>query len=145
MYSINATEMETFDSEIPIYLEDIETGIIQNLQETPEYPFTYNMGEDRAFNVHFSEILSINETDINSGDIIIYAHDNILNVNFTGSESTNNGVNARIMVFNITGRIILETKTTDINNQIPLDGNNSIFVVRVISGNEVANKKVFIK
>ena len=140
-YSIKATETETFDSNIPIYLRDIKTGTVQNLREIPEYYFEYKTGNDRSFMVYFTE--PGNNAVIS--EIKIYAYDNVLNVNFPVSNLTNSNFSAQIMVFDLTGKAVLKTVTTEIYNQIPINGNNNIYLVKVVSDSNVINKKVFIK
>jgi len=140
-YTINATQIESFDSQTPIYIEDLETGVIQNLREMPEYVFDYKSGNDRSFLVYFSEpSKSYHKSEIN-----IYAYANVLHVNFPVSEISNPNFTAQIMVFDLTGKTVLQSRTTEIYNQIPLKGNNSIYMINVISEVEVANAKVFIK
>ncbi|MCD4698610.1 MAG: T9SS type A sorting domain-containing protein [Bacteroidales bacterium] len=140
-YSIKATETETFNTETPIYLLDIKTGIIQNLREIPEYTFDYKWGGDRSFLVYFTEP----ENSISVSDVNIYAYGNVLNINFPVSNLTNPDFNARIMVFDLTGKAVLQTATTEIYNQIPLKGDNSIYIVKVVSNSQMAIGKVFIK
>ena len=140
-YTIKASEIGTFDAETPIYLEDLQTGIVQNLREMPEYTFGYKSGSDKSFLVYFTEPgNSTLKSEIN-----IFAYDNVLNVNFPASELANTNFNAQIMVFDLSGRQVLQTSTTEINNQIPLPGSNSIYMVKVVSDSGTANGKVFIK
>ncbi len=140
-YTISTNEITGIDNETPIYIEDLNSGIIQNLREIPEYTFGYKSGSDHGFIIYFTEP----ENKTQSGQINIYAYDNVLNVNFPVSELTNDDFKAQIMVFDITGKAILQNSTTNIKNQISLKGNNSIFMVKVVSVRETANRKVFIK
>ncbi len=140
-YTIKATEIGTFDSGTPIYLEDLQTGTLQNLRENPEYTFNYKTGSDKSFLVWFTEP----QNSKTESDIKIFAYGNVLNVNFPSSQSANANFKARIMVFDINGKTVLQTKTTEIRNRIPLPGSNRIFIVKVISDGETANGKVFIK
>ena len=53
-YTISAYQLESF-TDIPISLEDIQTGIITDFYENPVYIFTANTGDDPArFIVHFN-------------------------------------------------------------------------------------------
>ncbi|MCD4735300.1 MAG: T9SS type A sorting domain-containing protein [Bacteroidales bacterium] len=140
-YTIKATESETFDSEIPIYLLDLETGIFQNLREIPEYFFDYKWGKARSFLVYFTKP----ENSAPSGEIKIYSYGNVLNVNFPVTNLANPDFNAQILVFNLSGKTLLQTSTSNIMNQIQLTGNNSIYLVKVITDSQVANGKVFIR
>jgi hypothetical protein len=111
------------------------------LREIPEYVFGYKSGSDRSFLVYFTEPGNSSF----ASEINIFAYDNVLNVNFPASELANANFEASIMVFDLSGRQVLQTSTTQINNQIPLTGKNSIYVVKVVSGSGAANGKVFIK
>jgi hypothetical protein len=140
-YTIKATQMETFDYQTPIYIEDIATGTIQNMRDLPEYHFDYKSGEDRSFLVYFIEP----DKSGHSSEINIYAYTNELHINFPVSEIANPKFNAQIMVFDITGRLVQTVRTSEIHNQIPLNGHHIIYMVRVISGDQITNAKVFIK
>ena len=140
-YTINATEIGTFDSETPIYLEDLQTGTIQNLRQNPEYVFDYKPGSDKSFLVWFTEP----ENSSIASKINIFAYDNVLNVNFPASELANANFKARIMIFDLTGKTVLQTITTGIKNRIPLTGSNRIYIVKVVSDSETAIGKVYIR
>lgn len=140
-YLINATEIETFDGQTPIYIQDLETGIIHDLLTYPEYSFNYKSGSDRSFLIYFTEP----NNSTMASEINIYAYENVLHVNFPVTELTNTNFEAQIMVFDLTGKTVFQTVTTNISNQIPLTGNNSILMVKVVSDSGITNGKVFIK
>ncbi|MEZ5083701.1 MAG: T9SS type A sorting domain-containing protein [Bacteroidales bacterium] len=140
-YTISAKEIETFDSQIPIFIEDIDAGFIQNLRENPDYVFNYTTGSDKSFLVYFTKPENSNRLD----DVSIYTSTNGLQVNFPVNEYLNQDFEAQIILFDLMGRKVFETKTTEINNQITFKGNSNIYMVSVISGGDVANVKVFIK
>lgn len=141
-YSIDATQTETFDSQTPIFIEDLETGKIQNFRGMPEYAFNYKTGKDRSFHIWFTDPTKSNHA---LNDVSIFANNDMLNVNFPVSELTNPDFKAQIMVFDLTGRTVFKNTTTGIKNQIKIDGNNSIYLVSIISGDQVVNTKVFFK
>lgn len=140
-YSISASEIESLDYATPVYLEDIQTGEIQNLRDNPEYAFNYKTGSDKRFNIYFTEHEKIN----NKSNILIYSYQNTVNVKFPATEIENEDFNAQIMIFDIAGRMVTQIQTNEINNQITLNGSNSIYLVKVISGQETSNGKVFIQ
>lgn len=140
-YAINATQMETFDSGTPIFLEDMKTGKIQNLRDMPEYAFEYTSGKDRSFLIYFFEPQKSSQ----QSDINVFAYDEVLHVNFPVSEMANSDFMANISVFDIMGKLVFQTRTTDINNQISLQGGNMIYLVNVVSGDQTKSAKVFIK
>lgn len=140
-YTINATQIETFSSETPIYIEDMETGEIQNMREITDFVFDYKSGSDKSFLVYFIEP---GKSEFKS-EIKIYAYDNTLQVNFPVSELANTDFQAQIMVFDVTGKVVFQTRTSQIYNQIPLHGHNIIYMVNVNSGSDVASTKIFVK
>lgn len=140
-YSVMATGIESFETETPVYLQDLTTGTIQNLRETPLYVFDYKAGSDRSFLIYFTEP----ENSSLESNIDIFAYGNVLNVNFPVAELANADFKAKIMVFDITGKMVFETATTQITNRIPLSGSNNIYMVKVISNGESVNGKVFVK
>ena len=111
------------------------------MREAPEYAFNYTTGSDKSFLVYFSEPEQNNRLD----DVIIATFGNGIQVNFPVSECLNQDFEAQIVIFDLMGRKVFETNTTQINNQIAFNGNSNIYMVSVISGGDVANVKVFIK
>ncbi|MCF8368573.1 MAG: T9SS type A sorting domain-containing protein [Bacteroidales bacterium] len=140
-YTITATEMQSFDSETPIYIEEIQSGFIQNMRENPQFTFDYTTGSDKSFLIYFAKPENSNRME----EVKIYSTINGLQVNFPVSEFVNPDFEAQILLFDLTGRKVFELQTTEINNEISFKGNNNIYMVSVISGSDVANTKVFIK
>ncbi len=140
-YAVSATEIETFDPAIPLYIEDIENGAIQNLRLEPDYSFSYKSGSDKGFLIYFSEPENSNHL----GNVKIYSAEDGLQIDFPIAELTNTNFTADIIIFDVTGRKVYHTTTTEIKNRISFNGNNSIYLVSIISGGKVANEKVFIK
>ena len=141
LYTINASQIETFDTQTPIYLEDIESGEITNLRKDSSYSFNYITGKDKSFLIYFIEP----ESGIYDNKINIYASGDVIYVNFPNSELANVNFDAKIMISDLTGKVISHISTSEINNQLPIEASNSIFIVKVISDNDTANEKVFIK
>ena len=142
-YSIKVSGMATFSSQTPLFLEDLQTGIVRNLRETPEYTFDYLSGSDYSFLLLFDKTLNIETKQ--ERHIQIYAYGKVLNVNFPTGKLTNPNFNARIMVFDLAGRKILQESTREMKNRIPLPANNTLYIVKVITGRKTATGKVFIK
>jgi hypothetical protein len=140
-YTINATEIETFNNQTPIYIEDLQAGTIQNLRIMPEYVFNYNNGNDKSFLIYFTEPEKNNRLD----EVNIFTYGDGLQINFPVDKLLNPNFEAQIFVFDIMGRKVMETSTTEINNQFSFKGNSNIYMVSVISEGDVVNAKVFIK
>ena len=140
-YIINASEIETFDDNTPIYLIDSESGFIQNLKENDSYTFDYNAGNDKSFLIYFTEP---NASELNS-NINIYSSGKVLNVNFASSNLSDPNFSAEIWIFDISGKKVMQTKTTNLVNQLPLNLKSNVFMVKVISNSETATAKIFVK
>jgi len=134
--------METFDGQMPVFIEDIDTGTIQNLRADPEFVFDYKTGKDHGFLIYFTDLQTGNQMHSN---VSVFANNGVLNINFPVTEMANADFNAQIMVFDVTGRLVYQNNTREINNQIPLHGSNTIYLVSIIKENEVENTKVFLK
>ncbi|MCB0806676.1 MAG: T9SS type A sorting domain-containing protein, partial [Bacteroidales bacterium] len=139
-YSISATEIGSFDPSVPLYLEDLETKTIQNLRDNPEYSFDYSSGADRQFLIWFADPAQSNNSTENAK---VYANGNTLHVNFPVSELSNRDFSAQVYVYDVTGRLINKTDTRQINNQIQLSGEATIYLVSIVAGDIVTNTKVF--
>jgi hypothetical protein len=140
-YTIKAAEIETFENETPIYLYDLEADYFHNLRDLGEYKFDYQSGEDRNFEVYFTEIES---TEI-VNDMKIFAQGNVLNVNFPDSYSSNPDFYAKIMVYDISGKLVIQATTKDANNTFTIDRSSSIYMVNILTGNKVLNEKIYIQ
>jgi hypothetical protein len=140
-YSIDAIGVETFDADVPIFIEDLESGVFYDLKKNNEFTFDYKSGSEKSFLIHFSDP----QTPATSDDINIYAYNNILNVNFPSSNLSNPNFSAQIYIFDITGKLIQQVNTSEVINQLPIRISNSIYMVQVISESGSTSAKVFNK
>ncbi|MCD4746471.1 MAG: T9SS type A sorting domain-containing protein [Bacteroidales bacterium] len=140
-YSILATEIETFDNNISIYIEDPLTGVIQNLRSNPQYEFYYKSGNDRKFYILFNDPAIIN----NQNEAInIYSFDNLIHVNFPVSCLNITGFKTQIAVYDLMGKQVINIETSIIHNQIPID-KSALYIVKVIFNDNIISEKVYIK
>lgn len=136
-YTITASNIESFDANIPIYLEDLVTSQIVSLRETGSYTFSGEEGTAERFLVHFSEVQGIGDP---ANDLVtsIYAVDHKVYVNFKG-------ISGEIAVYNILGGEISRCIATNGLNMVPVHQGNAVYIVKVISDNTTVTKKVFVK
>ncbi len=123
-----------------IYLTDKKAGITTNLTEAGSYNFTASEGDDaNRFTLHFG---SVGIDDLNSSsDIDVYANSGIIYL------SLQQNANATVKVYNLTGQLVLQSKTngkllTTLNASAL---NSGVYVVSVNSGDQVMSKKVVIR
>jgi len=138
-YSITATNLESFPFSLPIYLEDKKDDSFQNLRENPEYNFVSEVENDAArFNVHFSNPLGIEDNSI-AIRIHIYSHEKTIYIDIPED------IKADIYVYNLLGEHIISENGEPGLNQIKVIQNNTYYLVKVISEEEMISKKVYIK
>lgn len=145
-YTISLKELDNFDPNIGIYLEDIETGIWTNLREDTFY--TYNAIEgifpDR-FNVHFlpPTITSVQEDKPVS--VNIFSNGTHVIVDFSNA----NVEKARVEIYDMLGKYVIEPGEFRASNnriQVPVDGvATGNYIVRVIQDNQAYSRKLFIQ
>ena len=137
-YTLTISGLESFNQAIPFYLEDKVTGNITNLRETNVYSFHAVPGADaNRFIVHLNPV-GIKENS--TSGMTIYSNGHSVYVNAPAS------VGGEVSIMNITGQEIAhQPLTSGTLNVINVDSNSGYYFVKVISGNTVSNKKVFIQ
>ncbi len=142
-YSILADELASIPEEVTVLLEDISLNYIQNLRVNPEYTFNYVSGAKRELNVHFKDVTGIESPEA-GGQLAVncYLAKNILYVNFL-KDFENKQFNATISVHSITGQQVLLRETSQVVNEIPFDGSQSIYIVSIITDEGIYSTKVY--
>jgi len=135
-YTIVASNIESFDAGIPIYLEDLPTGQYINLRETSSYSFSSTEGMSARFVVHFTDTQGIDDpvSEINS----IYAVNLTVYVDF-------NAMKGEIVIYNILGQEISRSNASNGLNMVSVPQGNAVYIVKIISDNATVTKKVFVK
>lgn len=130
-YKISIEEMNDFET---VYLEDLRTGILHNL-EIP-YGFTYVEGDDaNRFIIRFGPI----DASGAENGLLIYSHMNNI---FVYNE---NNLRGDVYVYTVMGQELAAVALQDGLNIIRMNGVHTYYVVKVIAGNALVNKKVFIR
>ncbi len=138
-FTIVASEFESFDENITIYLEDKKEGIMHNLCENPTYSFLHETGDDpNRFLLHFGDPSGIDEpVQQNTG---IYSYDNIVYIHQTED------LNATVFIYNTLGhKIYHETINNQKLTRIQIPNGTGYYIVQVQNGNRMVTKKVFLK
>ncbi|MFZ4400375.1 MAG: metallophosphoesterase, partial [Bacteroidales bacterium] len=138
--NLTASDINSFDANISIKLEDISTGNIQDLRQNPIYSFNGTIGENaNRFVIHFMMLPnSIKETN-NTSNTSIYSYENTVYVNSAEVIKT-------IEVYNMLGQLI-KSKVGNNNkiNSLNLEHSTAYYLVKVITDKAIYTKKVFIK
>jgi hypothetical protein len=138
MFTIEASEIEGFEESIAIYLEDLKTGTIQNLNDNPVYEFAHEVGDDpNRFILHFGNPNGIGETsaqnvNIYSNEDIVYVHQPM-------------GLTGEIIIYDLMGQEILRTSPGESLTTIKIDNGTGYYLVKLINDKISVSEKVFIR
>ena len=138
-YSLSATNLESFEAGIVI-LEDLVTGVFQDLKVNPVYTFEASAGDNSIrLRLHFKNANGIQE---NSADdaLNLYYSNHILFIN-----AINRPGNYSVAISNMLGQVIYQ-KSFNLNtlNRIELNLVPAVYVVAVESKGHWLNKKIVI-
>ncbi len=136
-YTFNVSEF-TF-SNSTIFLEDLITGDMTELNATSSYVFTHDATNSEArfklhFNLSVTEIESLDESNTN-----VYSYNKSIYVNFETATKAN------ISVYDIAGRLVCEKQSNNDENIIEMNANEGIYLVKIKTNEGVITRKVFVK
>ncbi len=143
--TIVASNINDFDSEISVYLEDLVTGTVVNLRETNNYSFTpdQTLYQDR-FNILF-DYASVDDpttgTDKQGVDPIkIIGVDQKVIVKV--SDHLLKEAHKTIEVYNISGDLIKSLEISSTTTEFQLPKMHELYFVKVSAGQEFSVKKI---
>lgn len=138
--TFTATGQENFTMMPPIFLEDLLLNQTINLQEQPEYTFTYQPGQANRFQLRFMDITGTRGITENNS-VIFYSNSKI-----NAEVPSMLGKQVQINIFDIAGRLMKST-TAVMNGVVTIDAPvaTGVYIVRVISGNKIFTGKVVVK
>ncbi len=136
-FNLTFSNMESFSADVPIWLEDKKDNFFQDLKENPEYEFTGTPLDDISrFNIHFEPPSGIDD-NFNT-HIRIYSWQNSIYVKMPEN------LHGKIYVYNMMGELVdLKTAQPELNI-IPVQQDKVYYVVKVISGQKLTTKKIYI-
>ncbi len=141
-YSVSLDHMDgVFSEGQDIYLRDNLLGITHDLKESP-YNFTAEAGiVNGRFDVVYAQALGTNVPDFNSNSVVVYQHDNAINIS---SGSTNMKA---VYVYDIQGRLLYQAdgiNTTEISvTTLQAESQMLIVQVETLQGVKISRKIVF--
>lgn len=140
-YTFDASEIESLDPDLPVFLEDVAIDYFQNLRTNPSYSFAHTSGAVKDFKIHFKDVTGIETPE--TLQVACYLSNNLLYVNFTEQEMANMPGGAMLSVYSVTGQQLLQTKITQQVNTIPFRASQAIYLVRITSDNQNFSTKIF--
>ena len=131
--------MESFPDDIPIYIEDLKDEIFQDLRSNPEYSFVSDLNdESHRFNIHFAGPMATQENEL-IDHVHIYTYEKTIYINLPKQ------IRGDIFVFNMLGEQVTQYGTATGLVQIPVQADNSCFIVKVMMDSGLKSVKVFIR
>ena len=140
-FTMHISGIESFPADLPIYLEDKQDNVFQDLRENADYNFTGTvLDEQDRFVIHFSSPLGIDELGNNKMEgIHIYAWNKSIFVNipfkFKGT----------IEVYDLLGKKIVSQTGVEGKNEFQLLNAQGYYVVSVIGENGLKTQKINIR
>jgi len=140
-FKIAAKGIESFSSDLPIYLEDKLEDIYINLRINPEYSFNATTSDiSERFNIHFAAPIGINEQDISPMESIqIYSWEKSVYVNIPFE------ISGYIEVYDLLGKLLIQDRALEGNNIISLKNVTGNYIVRIIGSKGLKTKKINIR
>lgn len=144
-YTITASELDSFDPATTIILEDQATNTFVDLRANPVYTFYHQGTEQRNMFLHFKDSQGIGDDLINplESQLLIYAANKMIHVNFSEEAFAPGSFNARIDVFTVHGQLLKTVETSQTMNEIRVYESRAIYMIRVLVEGKMVSKKVF--
>jgi hypothetical protein len=140
-FSITASQLNTFQPDVTITLEDLKTGTSQNLMKNPTYTFTGQTSDDPArFLLHFAGTIGIQDQK-NTDALKIYSNGKTVYISAPAGMKE-----GQVQITDLLGQTLL-TKNLDnkVLNQVQLSVSEGYYIVKVQNDETVKTVKVFIK
>jgi hypothetical protein len=141
LYSISADEINSFNNNTEIILEDKLTKSFIDMKKQNIYSFYANPSDNSyRFNVLFGKLNNNNGIN-NENDVLIYANENKIYIKNQG-----NSIIEEVVIMNLLGQEIMRQKVSNNTvNTLELNESSAYYLVKVITSSNTISKKVFIK
>ena len=138
-YTITASELNSFATTTYVYLKDLKTNTIIDLNQNASYTFaaTTNDNADRFQLIFAASPLGISDNQIQNTSI--YSNDNNIYIN-------SNETVKQISIYNTLGQLVKTIENTNGTIIVNMNGNvDGYYIVKVITNKNVYSEKVLIK
>ena len=140
VYTFKATGVGNFFISKSIILEDLKTGVTQELKDNPIYAFTAKPGDNaERFHLHFGSPYGLNEHGTQP-DFTIFSYNNSVYVNNISGKD----LNGSIYISDILGRKISQACITDKATVISIEAPAGCYIVTIVTNNQTYSRKVVI-
>jgi hypothetical protein len=137
-YTFSLSQIHQFDSYKGIWLEDLKSGVIVDLLETPKYSFTSAPGDDeQRFLIHFMHPYN---QDQYSSDISIYSFNNVIYIKSYGSTIES------LEIYDMLGHNLIKQENLNMDEtEIEMNTGFGYYLVKVYTSTGIRTEKVFIQ
>lgn len=140
-YTFTSSQVESFNGNSAISLEDRLTGTITYIGTTPSYTFLVSEPAtitDRFF-LHFIDVTGVPKPDI-ARNFNIYTTEGVLNIHSLQQ------MGGKIAVIDMLGRTVATGRVeAGATTRIDMHGNTGVYIVSLITGKGISNTKVIVK
>lgn len=135
-YSINATDLDNFATDVAIHLEDTETNSVVNLRNNPVYSFEAGVGTSNRFRLILGKTTGLGENSLNNS-LVFSSGKNIFIENASGIAE----------VYNLTGQKVSGIRLIE-NSMNTINMNNAaegVYLVKILTDGSTNVTKVLVK
>jgi hypothetical protein len=138
-YELTASGMESFDASVPVLLEDVKTGVIQNLRTNPVYSFTYTSGDsDERFKLRFKSSTGLDENAAD-GVQIFGSQQEVVIRNTTD-------LSGEVVLYSLNGREIMHAVMNGVGEtHLPVNVAEGAYLVKIQTVKGITTEKVYIR
>jgi hypothetical protein len=139
-YTITAYGISSFPASMSIRLEDKKTGTSQKLNVNPVYSFAADIDDlPNRFVLHFQDVTSVDKPE-KPDDFSVLADNGVINI------ITFKAVSGQVNIIDMAGRKVGMAKlVSGTPARIDIQDHFGVYVVNIVTGQGVVNKKVVIR
>jgi len=139
IYTITASDLNSFESGTIVYLKDLKTNILKDLSQNPTYTYTSTVNDS----VNRFQLIFV----ISPSNTSVYTVQNTKIYTFANNININSNENVKLIcIYNIMGELIKTIENTNNSLQFNLFENTpGYYIVKVITAKNVYSEKIIIR
>jgi hypothetical protein len=136
-FTFNATNLQEFDASIPVYLEDVQQGVMQNFRQDSIYTFTSGVVDDISrFRLHLGNVITGNATVPQNMASVVFSADHTVYVNSPAGGT--------LEIYSSLGEKIISCPAFAGMNSFPHALAKGIYIVKFHTASEMITRKIVI-
>ena len=135
-FTFTATNLNDFDVNVSVYLEDVQLSVFQDLRQSATYNFSSAVADNaNRFKLHFGNMVT-SVPSVTESAVSVYADNSNIYVNTPKT--------ATIKVYDVLGNLIMNQQSAQGLNKLQMNVETGIYIVNVQTGTETTTQKVMI-